>query len=66
MMFVFCAISVTIEAIKCFEEQQNGLYDMLLSVAAMWFSENQRGDPPDVGRIGNPTYDRPLTVFSVY
>ena len=37
MMFVFCAITVTLETIKCFEEQQNGLYDMLLSVAAMFY-----------------------------
>jgi hypothetical protein len=36
MMFVFSPGAVTLEAIKCFEEQPNGFYDMLLSVAALF------------------------------
>ena len=36
MMFVFCPTAVTLERIQCFEEQLNGLYDMLLSVAAVF------------------------------
>ena len=36
MMFVFCSTTVTLETIKCFEEQPNGIYDMLLSVAAVF------------------------------
>jgi hypothetical protein len=35
-MFVFSPTAVTLETIKRFEEQLNGIYDMLLSVAAVF------------------------------
>ena len=36
MMFVLYLMSIILEALISFEEQQNGLYDMLLSVAAVY------------------------------
>ena len=42
MMFVFSLIAVTLETILSFEEQLNGLYDMLLSIAAMFYAWKNR------------------------
>ncbi len=36
-MYVLGLISIRLEAITVFEEQQNGLYDMLLSATAMFY-----------------------------
>ncbi len=36
-MFVLCLKSIILETNLSFEEQQNGLYGMLLSVAAMFY-----------------------------